>query len=117
MSLNRENVIWQSADGTWNRGFFVVHVHGPDHEWDVDYDMGAFEWVTTGHPTEEAARAAWDGANPGSSDIVAHDEQTAGECATYDRMAQACTNDDTFRRQARRRGRQLWWPPRRAGLW
>lgn len=38
MSVNRENVIWQSADGTWNRGFYAYDTWGEDHEWDVEYD-------------------------------------------------------------------------------
>lgn len=73
MSFNRENVIWQSADGTWGRGFYESSSTGSyddeeyDPEWDVDYDYDRFEWVSVGHSTEQAARASWDGENPGGS--------------------------------------------------
>ena len=65
MSKNRENVIWQGPDGKWNRGFFDFVVTGPDDEWDVEYDHKRFFWTATGLPSENAAREAWDGANPG----------------------------------------------------
>ena len=55
MSFHRENVIWESADGTWSRGFFRVRWTGDDPEWDVEYDYGSFEWVSTGHASERAA--------------------------------------------------------------
>ena len=79
MSLNRENMIWQSADGTWNRGFFVVlpgDTSDPDYddEWDVDYDQSSFDWVSTGLPTEEAAHRSWHGANPGGSNTASSDQ-------------------------------------------
>ena len=71
MSFNRENVIWKSPDGTWNRGFFVCEDtwntddDDYDSEWDVEYDYGQFSWVSRGHLTEDAAVASWKGANPG----------------------------------------------------
>lgn len=113
MSFNRDNVEWQSADGTWNLGFFEVvwegdEADGEDPEWDVEYDMTAFEWVTTGHRSQQAARNAWRGANPGGSIEVPHSADTATETATYDRMASALrARQDQARtdrvRQARRR--------------
>ncbi|AXV10059.1 hypothetical protein DVS28_b0289 (plasmid) [Euzebya pacifica] len=92
MSFHRENIAWQSKDGTWNLGFFEVvwegsEEDGEDPEWDVDYDMSAFEWVTTGHPTQMAARRAWNGSNPGSSMTCRHTPGTAQQCDRYDRMA------------------------------
>ena len=71
MSRNHENVVWQSPDGTWNRGMFVtIPCYGDDcedetHEWCTDFDQDAFEWVSSGHATERAALDSWDGANPG----------------------------------------------------
>ncbi len=76
MSFHRENIIWQSADGTWSRGFYECHEsyggHGDDDdedsfdpEWDVEYDYGALEQVSCGHPSEDAAFQSWRGANPG----------------------------------------------------
>ncbi|MFC7633280.1 hypothetical protein ACFQVB_37650 [Paraburkholderia humisilvae] len=65
MSLNRENVVWPSRNGTWSRGFFDHYHTGDDPEWDVEYDYDTFTWCSTGHPTMEAACAAWRGPNPG----------------------------------------------------
>lgn len=69
MSLNRANVVWPNVDGTWNIGFYDFYQTGEDYEWDVEYDYGRFNWASTGHTTEDAAHAAWDGANPGSSTV------------------------------------------------
>lgn len=69
MSVNRANVIWPSVDGTWNIGFYDFYQTGDDYEWDVEYDYNRFNWASTGHRDENAAYAAWDGANPGSSTI------------------------------------------------
>jgi hypothetical protein len=75
MSVNRENVIWQSRDGTWNRGFYdFYHTSHPgdedfDPEWDVEYDYSRFNWVSTGHSTQQEANDAWRGANPGCSEV------------------------------------------------
>lgn len=94
MSVNRENVIWKSKDGTWNRGFFDywnVNEDDPDwdFEWDVEYEMSRFNWVSTGHATEEAARHSWDGANPGSSQTFDRRRGQAKTCDEFDRMAAA----------------------------
>jgi hypothetical protein len=74
MSFNRENVVFQSADGTWSRCFYAVF-DSPRHdddddfdpEWDVDYDFGEFRWASVGHRTSDDAYASWEGANPGGS--------------------------------------------------
>ncbi|HSX23031.1 MAG TPA: hypothetical protein VLE97_09680 [Gaiellaceae bacterium] len=87
MSKNRENVIWQSPHGTWNRGFFDYYVTGPDDEWDVEYDHRRFNWVTTGLPSEDAAREAWAGANPGGYQRIPWNETNRAEIARYDAMA------------------------------
>ena len=64
-SFNRENVSWQSPNGTWNLGFFEVVWEGDeDPEWEVEYDFDHFEWVSTGHDTQNEADDAWDGSNP-----------------------------------------------------
>ena len=76
MSFHRENITWISRDGTWNRGFYdhyrVRRDDGEDEdpEWDVEYDYSAFNWVSTGHATLEAANDAWTGANPGSGSVL-----------------------------------------------
>jgi hypothetical protein len=89
MSKNRENVIWQSRDGTWNRGFFDYVVTGPDDEWDVEYDHQTFNWVATDLPSENAAREAWHGANPGGYQRVPWDEKNHAEIERYEKMAAA----------------------------
>lgn len=65
VSFNRENVIFQQPDGRWARAFYAATIVGDDPEWDVDYDGERFDWLRTGLPSEAAAIAAWDGANPG----------------------------------------------------
>lgn len=88
MSFNRENVTWQSPDGSWNLGFFEAWVWGDDPEWDVDYSLDNFEWVTTGHRSEDAALEAWDGANPGGTIIVRKDDDVE-YVRKLDKMARA----------------------------
>lgn len=88
MSLNRENVIWQSPNGTWNRAFYSFYEVNTDdedfdNEWDVEYESH-FNWASTGHPTEEAAEASWRGCNPGGHQLVVYTPQTAAECAALD---------------------------------
>lgn len=92
MSFHRENVIWESADGTWSRGFFRVRWTGDDPEWDVEYDYGSFEWVSTGHASERAAHDSWRGSNPGGYDLVSYDNDP-DLCAEYDEMAETCGED------------------------
>ena len=93
MSWNRENIIWQSADGTWSRGFYDSYETGSydddddddddedyDPEWDVEY-LDSFFWVSCGHRSMEDAERSWDGANPGSQSVLpyshrSHDEVT-----------------------------------------
>lgn len=94
MSFHRENVIWQSADGTWSRGFFQTYDSGPadedwDPEWDVEYDFDELQWVSTGHASEEAAARSWNGANPGGHDLVAFRDDAEGRrrADEYDDMA------------------------------
>lgn len=72
MSFHRENVIWQSPDGTWNLAFYRAHEcwssdEDYDPEWDVEYDYSSFSWLSRGHVSMDAARQSWNGANPGCS--------------------------------------------------
>ncbi len=91
MSVNRENVIWKSRDGTWNRGFYDYYDVDTDkddwdYEWDVEYDYSSFNWVSTGQATEQEANDAWRGANPGSCNF--HSEPSA-ETDALDALAKA----------------------------
>lgn len=97
MSRHHENVIWQSADGTWSRGFFertsgFISRDGDD-EWDVEYDYDHFQWVSAGHPTAADAAAAWDGPNPGGSTEYTYTDQTAEEIDQFDDMAAVLCED------------------------
>ena len=73
MSLNRENVIWQTPDGRWHRGFYDFYETSPepgedwDPEWDVEYRYDRFREYKGGFPPEQAASAWQPGANPGGS--------------------------------------------------
>ena len=72
MSLNRNNVTWQSQDGKWNRGFYAYYQTGEDFEWDVEY-IDEFNWVSLGHSTLEKADESWKGANPGHTWVIPYD--------------------------------------------
>ena len=87
-SFNRENVIWKRPDGTWGYGFFKVTDVGDDTEWDVDYDYNKFGWASVGHPTEEDALAAWQGANPGGGTII--EDPNDPSVQRYEQMAKEC---------------------------
>jgi hypothetical protein len=91
MSKNRENVIWQSEDGTWNRGFYDFYYINEDDddfddEWDVEY-TDDFGWVSLGHATEEAAYESWDGCNPGGYTVMAFTPENAKWIAECERKA------------------------------
>lgn len=106
MSTNRENVIWQSADGTWNRGFYDFYETGDwsdpdyDHEWDVEYTQD-FSWVSTGHPSMEAAERSWRGSNPGGWSEYPYDPARPDANEIFDDKAAQCydaaTRDPAYR--------------------
>ncbi|MFJ4668861.1 hypothetical protein [Kitasatospora purpeofusca] len=95
MSLNRENVIWQTEQGTWSIGFFEFEY--PDHEdfdpeWDVEYDRSLFWWVSTGHADPDEAVEAYraEHANPGdASTCIEWSADTGAKIARYEEMATA----------------------------
>lgn len=96
MSKNRDNIVWQSKDKTWNLGFYSwepVNEDSEDYdsEWDVEYDFSKFAHAFIGHPTPESARAAWPGPNPGSTTTVAYSK---GKSEELDRMAQFCLHPE-----------------------
>lgn len=91
MSFNRENVTWQSADGTWSMAFYVVAWvdEDGDEEWDVEYDYSKFQsWAyATGCASEDAAykKATASTANPGGTTVVPYADNYA-ECERYNQM-------------------------------
>ena len=116
MSRHRENVIWESRDRKWNRGFFDFRVTGPDDEWDVEYDHKSFKWVTTDLPTEDAARESWPGANPGGYQRVLWCKDNRDEIARYEKMALAFKKRESRAptRGSRREEEMPVSPPRRS---
>ena len=97
MSFNRENVTWQSKDGTWNMAFFRVtwegsEADGYDPEWDVEYDYKEFNLYAfaTKQPTPDSAYevATRRTSNPGGTYIVSR-AVNAAECDKYDAMLAA----------------------------
>lgn len=89
MSCNRENVIWKDRNGKWNLGFFHCYPVDQDkedwdYEWDVDYDFSTFDWVSTGHDTQEAAHLSWGGSNPGMWEVHEEPSEYTDE---FDKMA------------------------------
>lgn len=91
MSCNRENIIWKSPDGTWNRAFYDFSAANDlsdpefDYEWDVDYDFTKFWWASTSHATQEEALASWDGSNPYGYTLVV---ESSDETDKLDKMVQ-----------------------------
>ena len=88
MSANRENITWQSPDGSWNRGFYefrYVNEDSPDFdfEWNVEHGNN-FCWVAIGLPDEQACLDAWDEANSGGSMTVPYGPENAGMIARLD---------------------------------
>ena len=84
MSFNRENILWQSADGTWSHGFYECH---GGTEWDAEYNHDVLEYASCGHPSEDAALQSWRGANPGGCHVLSYHPGSAAEVAKHDDMA------------------------------
>jgi hypothetical protein len=92
MSFNRENIIWQSDDGSWNRGFFKATVTGDDPEWDVVYDYAVFEWARTGMESVDEADSCWPGLNPGGFEVLRKHPATHRRRSFYDTIAKEWGN-------------------------
>ena len=98
MSYYWENVIWQSKDGSWNRGYFHRismasspsawndDEYGYDSEWDDEFDFSYFDYLSTGMSSKDAA---WDfepQGNPGSANVIPY-AGNSKHCKHYDLMA------------------------------
>ncbi|MDQ2737920.1 MAG: hypothetical protein M3Y35_04695 [Actinomycetota bacterium] len=85
MSRYHENIAWQSVDGTWSRGFYRVayYPEDPDDEWGVEFS-DEFQWVSSGHRNQHDALRAWGGANPGYTDILNYERETAAAVLDLD---------------------------------
>lgn len=91
MGLHRENITWQSKDGTWSLGFWDFYYVNRDSddfdpEWDVEY-TDTFNWVSTGHPTYESAEDSWKDANPGGGEMLAYSADAPSENDRLDALA------------------------------
>jgi hypothetical protein len=107
MSFNRENVTWQSKDGTWNMAFFRTiwvgsEADGFDPEWDVQYDYKEFNLYAyaKGRATPEDA---WNVAtkrtsNPGGTNLVSR-AMNREACEKYDAMLEAAIGKDILKEQ------------------
>ena len=93
MSTYHENSVWQSVDGTWNRGFHVEVAEGYDD--DGEYDSAEseygdeFEWVSTGHSTrgeamESIRHSGY--ANPGFSNGCEYRPENPQSVAEVERL-------------------------------
>ena len=94
MSFNRENVTWQSKDGTWNMAFFRVswvgrEEEGYDPEWDVEYDYERFDvaiFATRKSSPDEAYQYVTSKtSNPGGGWVVSR-QMNPEQCDKYDAM-------------------------------
>lgn len=68
-------VLWQSHDGTWNRGQYA----------DAAQDMLA--WASTGHLTPALASRAWTGPATGCPLALPYSQANAPECSGLDSLA------------------------------
>lgn len=117
MSFHRENVTWQSNDGTWSIGFWSFTEQESsweddyDNEWDVEYMYDSFWFVSTGHVNTESA---WNDytryhSNPGSTTIMPYKGNSA-ECKRLDRLAFRFKNPELAKKEdqaeARKKNRE-----------
>lgn len=94
MSYHWENVIWQSKDGSWNRGFYERISMGSsrwddenyDSEWDDDFNFESFDYLKTGFRSEEDAANWKPTGNPGSFSLMAY-AGNSKECKALDQLA------------------------------
>lgn len=94
MSVNREHVCWQRADGTWAIGFWSFYDVGRDNEdwdfeWGVEYQHDEFWWFSEGHTSAEAALAAYQrqNANPGHLSSIHYSPEVTKEIEEYEAVA------------------------------
>jgi len=107
MSFNRENVTWESTDGTWNMAFFRVawegsEADGYDPEWDVEYDYEKFDLYVYAEkqPTPDAAYQYVTSrtSNPGGGWVVSR-RINVEDCDKYDKMLDAAKGKAILKEQ------------------
>lgn len=113
MSVNRENVTWQTEDGRWSIGFWDFDYVGGDdgdYEWDVEY-LDHFNFASTGHATEEAAYAAYtrENANPGGTVVYPWSEANRDRIEGFNKLAADWKRQHAAdQAELRRRTRSAW---------
>lgn len=66
------NVVWQSADGSWSRGFFFVkNVHAPS------FDYSKFEWLNKSEESFEDVMGYYNGFDPESHYVLPFSPNTS----------------------------------------
>lgn len=98
MSYHWENVIWQSKDGSWNRGYskrismanspsaWEDPDYGYDAEWDDEFDGSEFDHLKTGMRTLEDAHDFTPSGNPGTHVEIPY-KGNSRSCKELDLMA------------------------------
>jgi len=96
MSYHWENVIWQSKDGSWNRGYYKrismastggYYDEEYDSEWDDDFDFTGFDYLQTGFRSENDADRYQPHGNPGGATEVYPYKGNSKECKRLDQLA------------------------------
>lgn len=110
MSYHWENVVWQSRDGLWNRGYFkrISMADSPnawndedyDSEWDDEFNGNEFEAVCT-NVTYEKAVDYTPFSNPGHFSEVPY-KGNSKECKALDLMAYHYHNPEEKRKHERK---------------
>lgn len=106
MSYYRLNVIWQSKDGSWSRGFFKRmpgNTTDPEYceEWDAEFSDDEFDYLKTGIRTREAAEDWCPTANPGTFTLIPY-RGNSKSCKELDQLAYWHHNPDEHKKAMRR---------------
>lgn len=111
MSYHWENTIWQSKDGSWNRGYFkrISRSDSPnaweddsyDSEWDDDFDFSGFDYLQTGFRTLTDAQRWEPHGNPGGWDEITY-AGNSKECKHLDQLAHWHRHPDERKKHERR---------------
>lgn len=109
MSYHWENIIWQSKNGLWNRGFYARisnesspltwedSEEGYDSEWDDEFDYNRFDYVSLGYGSEEQA-ARWEPTgNPGSYTTMQY-RGNSKHCNALDQLAFFHNNPEALKK-------------------
>lgn len=77
------NVIWEQADGSWSRGFFVFHGSPDDAGSGWWFDYSRFEWVRHDAEDLDDAEGSFNGFHPDDY-AVFHRDDNEDICSHWD---------------------------------